>query len=126
MSVSEVPQREDIIRRIAAAVAYLSYLVVPWAGPLVLFLLLGRRSKFVRFHSAQAFNMQITCTAGEAAGIGVTAFFSWMGLPVASVFVVVPVVFGIVAIVLTVRGAAQSLRGVMIRYPRWTALPLIR
>jgi uncharacterized protein len=104
----------------------MSYFVLPLVGPVLLFLLVGKNSRFVRFHSAQAFNIQITCTIIQIIGIVFVTFLSWLGSPVSEIFWMVPVIFGVVAMVSVIMGAGQSLQGKMNPCPKWMALRLMR
>jgi uncharacterized Tic20 family protein len=125
MSVIEVPPGEERMLRITAAAAYLSYFVLPWVGPLLIFLLSGRRSGFARFHSTQAFNIQMTYAAVQVIGVFGLIIFSWTESVVSYAFLVLLLASGMAAIALAILGAIQSMNGRMVRYPSWMAIRLI-
>lgn len=95
-----------------------SFVGLPFLGPLVAYLVLKDRGPFVRHHSAQALNVQISLTiyavVGAIAGVVLTAVTLGLALPVL-LLVVIGVV--VLALVLSIVAAIAAGRGDWYRYP---------
>ena len=105
-------------QRLWATLGHLSPLVTSLFGPLVLFLVLKDRGSFVRHHSAEALNLQITLTLLSLGGtvVGIALAVVTFGL---AGIVVVPAaaLLGVVVVVLQVLAAARAHQGLDCRYP---------
>ena len=105
-------------QRLWATLGHLSPLLTGFAGPLVLFLVLKDRGSFVRHHSAEALNLQITLALVSLAGTVVGGVLTLVTLGLAA-FVLVPVaaVFAVVVLVFQVLAAVKANQGLDHRYP---------
>ena len=105
-------------QRLWATLGHLSPLLTGFVGPLVLFLVLKERGSFVRHHSAEALNLQITLALVSLAGTVVGGVLMLVTLGLAAL-VVVPVAgaFAIAVLVLQVFAAVRAHQGLDCRYP---------
>jgi uncharacterized Tic20 family protein len=94
--------------RLWAMLAHLSGLVITIIGPLVVLLVFGKRSAFVRDQSTEALNFQITVLIASI----VSAV-----LIIVLVGIVLLLVVGVGALVLTIIAAVRSYGGERYRYP---------
>ncbi|MFC3687874.1 DUF4870 domain-containing protein [Aquipuribacter hungaricus] len=106
-----------------STVAHLSWLAgslvgLPVLGPLVLWLVLRERGPFVRHHTAEALNLQLSVLLY---GLGVAAVGGILTLVTFGVFAPVWALAGgmlvVAAVVLTVVGAVAASRGQWYRFP---------
>lgn len=106
-----------------STVAHLSWLAgslvgLPVLGPLVLWLVLRERGPFVRHHTAEALNLQLSVLLY---GLGVAVVGGILSLVTFGVFAPVWALAGgvlvVVAVVLTVLGAVAASRGQWYRVP---------
>src|SRR5699024_6241195 len=88
-----------------------------WVGPLIIFLVYKDRSRFARFHAAEALNGAITVVIAQvvlsiAIGIFgiVTLSFGWLLFPLVGVPALVQLVFAII-------GAVKANKGEYWNYP---------
>jgi uncharacterized Tic20 family protein len=91
-----------------ALVAHLSGLVLSIVGPLLILLIFGPRSAFLKDQSTEALNFQITVLVGIVVSLILT-------LVVIGIFLLVAV--GITALVLQIIAALRAYEGVRYRYP---------
>ena len=105
-------------QRLWATLGHLSPMVTGLFGPLVLFLVLKDRGSFVRHHSAEALNLQITLTLVSLAGTVVSVMLAVVTFGLAGI-VLVPIAaaFGLVVVVLQVLAAVRANQGLDCRYP---------
>jgi uncharacterized protein len=94
--------------RMWAMLAHLSIFVLSLIGPILILVILGKRSAFVADQSKEALNFHITVLI--ASFISVLLCFVIVG------FVLLPVVI-VGSMVLGVMGAVQANQGVLYRYP---------
>jgi uncharacterized Tic20 family protein len=105
--------------RLWGAAAHVGSLVAAWLalgvlGPLVVLILKGNESAFVRRHAVESLNFQISLLIYIAVA-GVVAIFT-LGL---ALLVIVPValVIGVLALIAIIRGTLAGHRGEEFRYP---------
>ena len=94
--------------RLWAAIAQLSGILISFLGPLIIMLVFGSRSAFVKKESTEALNFQITCLIGYIVGFVLT--FVFIGI-----FVVMAVF--IVSLIFMIMAAVRNSSGVEYRYP---------
>jgi uncharacterized protein len=95
-----------------------SLVALPFLGPLVLFLVLRERGPFVRHHTAEALNFQLSLLLwglGVAVVGGLATLLSF-GL-LAPVWALAGAALVVVGVVLTVMAAVAASRGEWYRYP---------
>jgi uncharacterized protein len=102
------PDDERLWATLAHLSAYLGFVGVPVIGPLVVFLIFGNRSQFVRHHSADALNFNITMFI--AAVVSALLIFVVVGLAL------LPIV-ALSWFILTIVAAVAANRGELYRYP---------
>jgi uncharacterized protein len=105
--------------RLWGAAAHVGSLVAAWLalgvlGPLVVLILKGNESAFVRRHAVESLNFQISLLIYLVVA-GVAAIFT-LGL---ALLVIVPValVIGVLALIAIIRGTLAGHRGEEFRYP---------
>ncbi len=105
--------------RLWGAAAHVGSLVAAWfalgvIGPLVVLILKGNESAFVRRHAVESLNFQISLLIYIVVA-GVAAIFT-LGL---ALLVIVPValVIGVLALIAIIRGTLAGHRGEEFRYP---------
>jgi len=91
-----------------ATLTHVGGILFYWLAPLIAYLVLKDRGPFVRWHTRQALNFQITLALAYVAGIVLS--FVFIGVFVVLAVVVVNIVFGIIA-------AMAANRGEFYRYP---------
>jgi uncharacterized protein len=102
------PDDERLWATLAHLSAYLGFVGIPVIGPLVVFLVFGNRSRYVRHHSTEALNFNITMfLALLVAGLLVFIVVGFALLPV----------IGVAWFVLTIVAAVAANRGDWYRYP---------
>jgi uncharacterized Tic20 family protein len=105
--------------RLWGAAAHVGSLVAAWfalgvIGPLVVLILKGNESAFVRRHAVESLNFQISLLIYIVVA-GVAAIFT-LGL---ALLVIIPValVIGVLALIAIIRGTLAGHRGEEFRYP---------
>jgi uncharacterized protein len=105
--------------RLWGAAAHVGSLVAAWfalgvIGPLIVLILKGNESAFVRRHAVESLNFQISLLIYLVVA-GVAAIFT-LGL---ALLVIVPValVIGVLALIAIIRGTLAGHRGEEFRYP---------
>lgn len=103
-------------------VAHLSWLaaslvVLPFLGPLVVFLVLKDRSRFVREHAAEALNMNISLIAYEVALFLVITVLTIVTFGIGAFLYGAMAVPGVVFLVFSILGAVAASQGRAYRYP---------
>ena len=98
-----------------ATLVHIGGIFLHWLAPLICFLVLKDRGPFVRWHTRQALNFQLTVLLGYIAGAVLSLVF--VGVFVILAVLVLNVVFGIVAAVAANRGEFST-------YP--IAIPFVR
>ncbi|NLT29610.1 MAG: DUF4870 domain-containing protein [Propionibacterium sp.] len=88
--------------------AHVSALILGWLGPLIVLLVFGERSEWVRANAKEALNFAITLTIGVVASYVLTLIL--IGLPLLIACVVL-------AYVLPILAAVKANRGEFHRYP---------
>jgi len=91
-----------------ATLTHVGGILFHWLAPLIAYLILKDRGPFVRWHTRQALNFQLTVLIAYVAGI--VLCFVFIGVFVLLAVVVVNIVFGIMA-------AMAANRGEYYRYP---------
>jgi len=91
-----------------ATLTHVGGILFHWLAPLIAYLILKDRGPFVRWHTRQALNFQLTVLIAYVAGI--VLCFVFIGVFVLLAVVVVNIVFGIMA-------AMAANRGEFYRYP---------
>jgi uncharacterized Tic20 family protein len=90
------------------------FLAMAFLGPLLIMLVQGPKSPFVRRHAVESLNFQLTLLIALAAGV----LLSILTLGIALlVFIPVAIVVGIAALILTVAGGVKANSGEDFRYP---------
>jgi uncharacterized Tic20 family protein len=102
------PDDERLWAILAHLAAFLGFIGIPVIGPLVVFLIFGGRSQYVRHHSAEALNFNIT--------MFVAGVISAALIIVVIGFVLLPIV-GLTWFILTIVAAVAANRGEWYRYP---------
>lgn len=114
------------VERGLASVAYMGLFVAPLLVPLVIYMAVRKRNRFVHFHATQAFNAQASCLLIVAGTLGVAYLVNIAGLffSVVIVFMAMAVEFrfAVVSIFMTVDAA----KGRVVQAPRWFRLRIIR
>jgi uncharacterized Tic20 family protein len=85
-----------------ATLVHIGGIVFHWLAPLICFLVLKDRGPFVRWHTRQALNFQLTVLIGYLAGAVLSLVL--VGIFVILAVLVLNVVFGIVAAIAANRG----------------------
>jgi uncharacterized Tic20 family protein len=110
--------------------ATLSYLSVPFLGPLVpLFVFLARKrsSAFVRRQSVQALNLSITALIYTICALILSAMLALDSITVALIIVVpLVVVLWLVTLIYVVLAASRAGRGDYFRIPAWLCATILR
>ena len=91
-----------------AILAHLSYFLLPFIGPLIIYLIKKDQSPFVRAHAAQALNFHITLLIASI----VSAI-----LILLVIGIVMLIALGIAGVVFTILAAMAAGRGQPYRYP---------
>lgn len=94
--------------RLWATLAHVGGIVFHWLFPLITYLVLKDRGPFVRWHTRQALNFQLTLLLAYIAGAVLSIIF--VGIFVIFAALVLNIVFGIIA-------AMAANRGEFYRYP---------
>jgi uncharacterized Tic20 family protein len=102
------PLMSDPDQRLWATLAHLSGLVLSIVGPLVIYLLMKDRGRFVRSQALEALNFQITVLI--AVVVSAALIFVLIGL------FLLPII-GVAAFVLMILAASAANRGEEYRYP---------
>ena len=88
--------------------AFLGFIGIPVIGPLVIFLIFGNRSQYVRHHSTEALNFNITMLAATlVSGLLILVLIGFILLPVIAV----------AWFILTIVATVAANRGEWYRYP---------
>jgi len=110
--------------------ATLSYLSVPFLGPLVpllVYLARKRSSAFVRRQSAQALNLSITALLYTFCALIVGTMLALDSITVALIFVVpLVVVLWLVTLIYVILAASRAGRGDYLRIPAWLCATILR
>jgi|ERR1041385_975047 uncharacterized Tic20 family protein len=101
------PLRQDE-ERLWSLLCHLSYFVFGLIAPLIIMLVLGNRSAYVRHHAVEALNFHIT--AWIAGLVSALLIFVLVGIVLLPIVLLVGAIFAIVA-------AIQSYQGQLYRYP---------
>ncbi len=114
-------QSEQIDRYWAIA-AHLSVFVLWFLGPLIVLLVRGNESDYVKGHSQESLNFQITVflcvlALGIVASLGMILAFLVLPAVLATIAYVSMAVVGIAQIILVIMGAIDAYNGVQYRYP---------
>lgn len=119
----ETPRRDQL----AATAGYVAVIFGWLLAPLVVYLIAGRRSEFVRRHAAQAFSLTLTVTLFACCGGIVGALLALNSLRYA-ILIMGPVmlVFWLVALWYLVRAASAASRGQFYPLPSWICVPTRR
>jgi uncharacterized Tic20 family protein len=101
-----------MLSHIGAIVA--AFVAMAFLGPLLVLLIQGPKSPFVRRHAVESLNFQLTLLIALAAGVVVSIVTLGLAL-----IVVVPVAFvvGIAALIFMVIGGVRASHGEDYRYP---------
>lgn len=94
--------------RVWALVAHLSPAVAFFLGPLLVFLIKGNDSKFVRAHAIESLNFSITLAIGYAISFGLTLFFIGFCMLIA---------IYVFAVITHILAAVKGWQGQAYRYP---------
>jgi uncharacterized protein len=94
--------------RLWATLTHVGGIIFHWLAPLIAYLVLKDRGPFVRWHTRQALNFQLTLLLAYIAGFVLT--FIVIGIFVIFAALVLNIVFGIIA-------ALAANRGEFYRYP---------
>ena len=94
--------------RLWAAIAQLSGILISFLGPLIIMLVFGSRSAFVKKEATEALNFQITCLIGYIVGFVLT--FVFIGI-----FIVMAVF--ILSLIFMIMAAVKNSSGAEYRYP---------
>jgi uncharacterized Tic20 family protein len=110
--------------------ATLSYLSVPFLGPLVplfVFLTRKRSSPFVRSHSVQALNLSITALISPLCALILGTMLSLDSVTVALIFVLpLAAALWLVTLVYLILAASRAGRGDYLRIPSWLCATIVR
>jgi len=102
------PDDERLWATLSHLSAFLGFIGIPVIGPLVIFLIFGNRSQYVRHHSAEALNFNITMLAALlVSGLLILVLIGFILLPVIAV----------AWFILTIVAAVAANRGEWYRYP---------
>ena len=102
------PDDERLWATLAHLSAFLGFVGIPVIGPLVIFLIFGNRSRYVRHHSAEALNFNITML--------VAALISGLLILVLIGFILLPII-ACAWFILTIVATVAANRGEWYRYP---------
>ena len=110
--------------------AMLSYLGVPFLGPvipLVIYLIKKRASAFVRYHSAQALNLSITALLYTICILIVSTMLSLDSIVFALIVgVTLAVALWLATLVYVIRTGSRANRGSYYRIPGWLCATMVR
>jgi uncharacterized protein len=110
--------------------AMLSYLGVPFLGPvipLVIYLIKKRASAFVRYHSAQGLNLSITALLYTICILIVGAMLSLDSIVFALIVgVTLAVALWLATLVYVIRAGSRANRGSYYRIPGWLCATMVR
>ena len=102
------PDDERLWATLSHVSAFLGFLGIPVIGPLVIFLIFGNRSQYVRHHSVEALNFNITMLiAALVSGLLILVLIGLILLPI----------IGLIWFILTIVAAIAANRGEWYRYP---------
>ena len=102
------PDDERLWATLAHLSAFLGFVGLPVIGPLVIFLIFGNRSRYVRHHSAEALNFNITML--------VAVLISGLLILVLIGFILLPII-ACAWFILTIVATIAANRGEWYRYP---------
>jgi uncharacterized Tic20 family protein len=102
------PDDERLWATLAHLSAFLGFVGIPVIGPLVIFLIFGNRSQYVRHHSAEALNFNITM-------LGATIVSGLLILVVIGL-ILLPII-ALTWFILTIVATIAANRGEWYRYP---------
>jgi uncharacterized protein len=102
------PDDERLWATLSHLSAFLGFIGIPIIGPLVIFLIFGNRSQYVRHHSAEALNFNITMFAA--------LLISGLLILVLIGFILLPVI-AVAWFILTIVATVAANRGEWYRYP---------
>ncbi|HEY8113041.1 MAG TPA: DUF4870 domain-containing protein [Actinomycetes bacterium] len=102
------PDDERLWATLAHLSAFLGFVGIPVIGPLVIFLIFGNRSQYVRHHSAEALNFNITMLGA--------AIVSGLLILVVIGLVLLPII-ALTWFILTIVATIAANRGEWYRYP---------
>jgi uncharacterized Tic20 family protein len=102
------PDDERLWATLAHLSAFLGFVGIPVIGPLVIFLIFGNRSQYVRHHSAEALNFNITMLGA--------AIVSGLLILVVIGLVLLPII-ALIWFILTIVATIAANRGEWYRYP---------
>ncbi|PRX04053.1 UNVERIFIED_ORG: hypothetical protein CLV66_10816 [Actinomadura viridilutea] len=112
-----------------AMMSYVLTLLVGFPGPLILYLVKKKESPFVRYHAAQALNIEITyllhILIALAVGGGLALAFQHPA-PLVIAFVPVLLFHAVAQLVLLILGAVRASKGVVNRFPTWLCFRIVR
>jgi len=120
--VGHAPPLSPQDERTWGLVAHLSWLAasvvgLPPLGPLIVFLVLKDRSRFVRGHAAEALNVNISLLAYEVVLFLVISVLAVVTLGLGAVLYGLLVVPGLAYLVFSILGAVAASQGREFRYP---------
>jgi hypothetical protein len=102
------PDDERLWATLAHLSAFLGFVGIPVIGPLVIFLIFGNRSQYVRHHSAEALNFNITMLgAAIVSGLLILVVIGLILLPI----------IALTWFILTIVATIAANRGEWYRYP---------
>jgi uncharacterized Tic20 family protein len=102
------PDDERLWATLSHLSAFLGFIGIPVIGPLVIFLIFGNRSQYVRHHSAEALNFNITMLAAVlVSGLLILVLIGFILLPV----------IALTWFILTIVATVAANRGEWYRYP---------
>ena len=95
-----------------------AFVAMAFLGPLIVFLIKGNDSAYVRAQSAESLNFQLSMLIYGVVGgiVGVLVSILTLGLGLI-VFIPLILVFGVLWLVFTIIGSVKSANGEMYRYP---------
>ena len=95
-----------------------AFVAMAFLGPLIVFLIKGNDSAYVRAQSAESLNFQMSMLIYGVVGgiVGVLVSILTLGLGLI-VFIPLILVFGVLWLVFTIIGSVKSVNGEMYRYP---------
>lgn len=102
------PDDERLWATLAHLSAFLGFVGIPVIGPLVIFLIFGNRSQYVRHHAAEALNFNITMLgAAIVSGLLILVVIGLILLPI----------IALTWFILTIVATIAANRGEWYRYP---------
>ena len=102
------PDDERLWATLAHLSAFLGFVGIPVIGPLVIFLIFGNRSQYVRHHSAEALNFNITMLGAIiVSGLLILVLIGLILLPI----------IALTWFILTIVATIAANRGEWYRYP---------